>query len=163
MDLYKIYSTELKKFVMTSREIVIDLIDKGLITGEQAFTLINDIVAAEIKEAIEILNESKKNLGNGWALGQQGTTTVDPWTISTSPWIYNPTSTSATLTSNLDSSTYTLASDISNANSVNSNSSNIANVNTGNANSNVITMLKADDRAYVLKLDNDTFMISNDE
>ena len=46
---------------MTSREIVIDLIDKGLITGEQAFTLINDIVAAEIKEAIEVLNESKKN------------------------------------------------------------------------------------------------------
>ena len=63
MDLYKIYLTALRKFVMTSREIVIDLIDKGLITGEQAFTLINDIVAAEIKEALEIIEKSKKKSG----------------------------------------------------------------------------------------------------
>ena len=78
---------------MTSREIVIDLIDKGLITGEQAFTLINDIVAAEIKEALEIIEKSKKNQSNGleWVNIHN-----EPWTISTSPtWTYNPTITAA--------------------------------------------------------------------
>lgn len=78
---------------MTSREIVIDLIDKGLITGEQAFTLINDIVAAEIKEALEIIEKSKKNQGNGiqWVNVHN-----EPWTISTSPtWTYNPTITAS--------------------------------------------------------------------
>lgn len=93
MDLYKIYSTALRKFVMTSREIVIDLIDKGLITGEQAFTLINDIVAAEIKEALEIIEKSKKNQGNGL---QWINVNNEPWTISTSPtWTYSPTITAS--------------------------------------------------------------------
>ena len=78
---------------MTSREIVIDLIDKGLITGEQAFTLINDIVAAEIKEALEIIEKSKKNQGNGigWI-----NVNNEPWNITTNPtWTYNPTITAS--------------------------------------------------------------------
>lgn len=79
---------------MTSREIVIDLIDKGLITGEQAFTLINDIVAAEIKEALEIIEKSKnqsKSNGIQWV-----NVNNEPWTISTSPtWTYNPTITAS--------------------------------------------------------------------
>lgn len=149
MDLYKIYSTALRKFVMTSREIVIDLIDKGLITGEQAFTLINDIVAAEIKEALEILNESKKNLDNNWLNTQIN---KDWISVSSNPtWTYVPTSTCATTTlpSNLnDSSSYALASNIANSTSVDASAA--------NANSNVISVLKADDRAYTLKIGDTT-------
>lgn len=59
MDLYKIYSTVLKKLLMTSREIIIKLIDERQISGEEAFILINDIVAAEIYEATKTLFESK--------------------------------------------------------------------------------------------------------
>lgn len=78
---------------MTSREIVIDLIDKGLITGEQAFTLINDIVAAEIKEALEIIEKSKKSQSSGL---QWINVHNEPWTISTNPtWTYNPTITAS--------------------------------------------------------------------
>jgi hypothetical protein len=44
---------------MTSREIIIKLIDEHQISGEEAFTLINDIVAAEIYEATKTLFESK--------------------------------------------------------------------------------------------------------
>ena len=46
---------------MTSREIIIDLIDKKIINGEQAFTLINDLLKAELLEAWETLNASKEN------------------------------------------------------------------------------------------------------
>ena len=81
---------------MTSREIVIDLIDKGLITGEQAFTLINDIVAAEIKEALEIIEKSKKSQSSGL---QWINVHNEPWTISTNPtWTYNPTITASSAT-----------------------------------------------------------------
>ena len=147
MDLYKIYSTALRKFVMTSREIVIDLIDKGLITGEQAFTLINDIVAAEIKEALEILNESKKNLGNDWLNTQVN---KDWISVSNPTWTYVPTSTctATTLTSNLNDSSYVLASNVANSTSVDTSAA--------NANSNVINVLKADDRAYTLKIGDTT-------
>lgn len=46
---------------MNSREIIIDLIDKKIINGEQAFTLINDLLKAEMLEAWETLNASKQN------------------------------------------------------------------------------------------------------
>ena len=46
---------------MTSREIIIDLIDKKIVNGEQAFTLINDLLKAEMLEAWETLNASKQN------------------------------------------------------------------------------------------------------
>lgn len=46
---------------MTSREIIIDLVDKKIINGEQAFTLINDLLKAELLEAWETLNASKEN------------------------------------------------------------------------------------------------------
>lgn len=46
---------------MNSREIIIDLIDKKIINGEQAFTLINDLLKAEILEAWETLTASKQN------------------------------------------------------------------------------------------------------
>lgn len=46
---------------MTSREIIIDLIDKQIINGQDAFTLINDLLKSELLEAWETLNASKQN------------------------------------------------------------------------------------------------------
>ena len=46
---------------MTSREIIIDLIDKQIINGQDAFTLINDLLKAELLEAWDTLNASKEN------------------------------------------------------------------------------------------------------
>ena len=46
---------------MTSREIIIDLINRQIINGEQAFTLINDLLKSEMMEAWKILDESKKS------------------------------------------------------------------------------------------------------
>lgn len=130
---------------MTSREIVIDLIDKGLITGEQAFTLINDIVAAEIKEAIEVLNESKKNWGS-IRLGSQGTASPDPWI---SPWTCPSTTTSATITSNLDSSTYAISSRNANANGCGI-------VDADYSNTNTFTLLSTDDTTYTIGINSDS-------
>lgn len=48
---------------MTSREIIIDLIDKDKITGEQAYVLLNDIFKAEMVAVNETLKESKKYSG----------------------------------------------------------------------------------------------------
>ena len=45
---------------MTSREILIDLIDRKIIDGEKAFTLINDLLQSELMESWKILNESSK-------------------------------------------------------------------------------------------------------
>jgi hypothetical protein len=36
---------------MTSREIIIDLIDRQIIDGEKAFTLINDLLQSELMES----------------------------------------------------------------------------------------------------------------
>ena len=46
---------------MTSREIIITLIDKQIINGQEAFTLINDLLKAELLEAWDTLNASKEN------------------------------------------------------------------------------------------------------
>lgn len=46
---------------MTSREIIIDLINKQIINGQDAFTLINDLLKAELLEAWDTLNASKEN------------------------------------------------------------------------------------------------------
>lgn len=45
---------------MNSRQIIIDLIDKQIINGEQAFTLINDLLRGELLEAWDTLNASKE-------------------------------------------------------------------------------------------------------
>lgn len=44
---------------MTSREIIIDLINKQIIDGEMAFTLINDLLQSELMESWKILNTQK--------------------------------------------------------------------------------------------------------
>ena len=45
---------------MTSREIIIDLIDRQIIDGEKAFILINDLLQSEMMEAWKVLDDSKK-------------------------------------------------------------------------------------------------------
>lgn len=42
---------------MTSRQIIIKLIDDKIITGEEAFTLINDIIQAEMVETYKVLEK----------------------------------------------------------------------------------------------------------
>lgn len=65
---------------MTSREIIISLIDQKVINGEQAFILINDIIAAELLEGIKILKESDKKdtivWNNGWTTIPTYTSTI---------------------------------------------------------------------------------------
>lgn len=46
---------------MTSREIIIKLVDDKLITGEEAFTLINDICKQEMYDVWKTLESSKVN------------------------------------------------------------------------------------------------------
>lgn len=46
---------------MTSREIIIKLVDDKLITGEEAFTLINDICKQEMYDVWKTLESSKIN------------------------------------------------------------------------------------------------------
>ena len=89
MDRLKIYLTKLKQsvikdYLMTSREIVIKLIDANLITGEEAFTLINDILVAEIKAAMETLKESDHS--NSLGLKWNGVDWSDYITTGTTTW-----------------------------------------------------------------------------
>ena len=85
--LIKLKQSVIKDYFMTSREIVIKLIDEKLITGEEAFTLINDILIAEIKSAMETLKESdhSNNLGLKW----NGTDWSDYITTGTATWSGN--------------------------------------------------------------------------
>lgn len=52
---------------MTSKEIVIKLIDNTLITGEEAYVLLNDLFKAEMVAVNETLKECNKQGGhNNW-------------------------------------------------------------------------------------------------
>lgn len=81
---------------MTSREIIIDLIDKQIINGQDAFTLINDLLKAELLEAWETLNASK----------QIGKSNLTDW-VSAAPYssgtTYTTTALSATSGTNVSS------------------------------------------------------------
>lgn len=72
---------------MTSREIVIGLIDKGAIDGKQAATLLNDIYQSELLESWKALNNKEnhdlakdmlKDNGGYWAPSTWTTTTSSP-------------------------------------------------------------------------------------
>ena len=77
---------------MTSREIVIGLIDKGAIDGKQAATLLNDIYQSELLESWKALNNKEnhdlakdmlKDNGGYWTTpGTWATTTTAPWSSS---------------------------------------------------------------------------------
>jgi len=43
--------------MLTSRQIIIKLIDEKIINGEEAFTLINDIIQAEMVETYKVLEK----------------------------------------------------------------------------------------------------------
>ena len=43
---------------MSSKEIIIKLIDEKLISGEEAYVLINDIIQGELTESWKILNSN---------------------------------------------------------------------------------------------------------
>ena len=90
---------------MSSREIIIRLINEHLVSGEEAFILINDIVASEMQEALELLNESKKETNSYSPLKY-----VDWNTTTTSPGTINIPSTWNTITCNNDLSTSTVCS-----------------------------------------------------
>ena len=86
---------------MTSREIIIKLIDEHLINGEEAFTLINDIVAAEIKEALETINAAKKANNNKGGIEWKGNDPNSIWVAANPGWTYtynHPSSTCSTIT-----------------------------------------------------------------
>lgn len=67
---------------MQSKDVIIRLIDEGKISGEEAYNLINDIIAAEILECVTNLNTSKKNtsLEDLQKLITPNTGTPNPWT-----------------------------------------------------------------------------------
>lgn len=46
---------------MTSKEIIVKLIDEHLIDGEQAYVLINDIVQAEMVATMKLLKEDSNS------------------------------------------------------------------------------------------------------
>ena len=57
--------------MLTSRQIIIKLIDNKIITGEEAFTLINDIIQAEMVETYKVLEKkdsekSSQTWNNDW-------------------------------------------------------------------------------------------------
>lgn len=86
--------------MLTSRQIIIKLIDNKIITGEEAFTLINDIIQAEMVETYKVLEkkdaEKSSQTWNGdWAK------------LTTSPiWVGGPD----TITYNSGTCTNTAAS-----------------------------------------------------
>lgn len=80
---------------MNSRQIIIDLIDKQIINGEQAFVLINDVLQSEILESWKALN----NKSNSDLLKVDGTkdwNTSSNWVgIANPSWTYNTATTTA--------------------------------------------------------------------
>lgn len=69
---------------MNSREIVIDLINKQIINGEQAFVLINDLLKAELMEAWETLyKEQADKKSNSFTDLNKLWVNTTPYTVST--------------------------------------------------------------------------------
>lgn len=50
--------------MLTSRQIIIKLIDEKIINGEEAFTLINDIIQAEMVETYKVLEKKDTEKSN---------------------------------------------------------------------------------------------------
>ena len=69
---------------MTSREIVIGLIDKGAIDGKQAATLLNDIYQSELLESWKALNNKENHdLAKDMLKDNGGYWAPSTWTIGT--------------------------------------------------------------------------------
>ncbi len=92
--------------MLTSRQIIIKLIDNKIITGEEAFTLINDIIQAEMVETYKVLEKKDSE--------KSSQTWKDDWSkITTTPiWVGNTDS----ITYNSGTCTNTVASGITRSN-----------------------------------------------
>lgn len=65
--------------MLTSRQIIIKLIDNKIITGEEAFTLINDIIQAEMVETYKVLEKKDNEKSNyTWSTVQKVSPTIIP-------------------------------------------------------------------------------------
>lgn len=65
--------------MLTSRQIIIKLIDNKIITGEEAFTLINDIIQAEMVETYKVLEKKDTEKSNyTWTTQQKVPSTITP-------------------------------------------------------------------------------------
>ena len=71
--------------MLTSRQIIIKLIDNKIITGEEAFTLINDIIQAEMVETYKILEKKDSEKPNyTWTTTQKvSPSIIDPFSVGT--------------------------------------------------------------------------------
>ena len=92
---------------MTSRQIIIKLIDENKVTGEEAFELMNSIIIAEMEQAKEVLAKcAEKKLNNSeWnniKLGEY----IYPTTTTTSA---QPNWITPDYTVTLDSNQYTVS------------------------------------------------------
>ena len=86
---------------MTSREIVIKLIDDHLIDGEQAFTLINDLVQSELVDSMKVLTDCNSKKDDLWT----PLTTYTGYSTTTTPVVkVDPSGSSYTLTYTSDGS-----------------------------------------------------------
>lgn len=66
--------------MLTSRQIIIKLIDDKIITGEEAFTLINDIIQAEMVETYKVLEKKDTEKSSQiWKDDWSSTTTAPIW------------------------------------------------------------------------------------
>ena len=66
--------------MLTSRQIIIKLIDDKIITGEEAFTLINDIIQAEMVETYKILEKKDtEKSSQTWNSNWNKLTTTPTW------------------------------------------------------------------------------------
>lgn len=78
--------------MLTSRQIIIKLIDNKIITGEEAFTLINDIIQAEMVETYKVLEKKDDEKSNyTWPIVQKVAplTTGPIWVGSSDTITYN--------------------------------------------------------------------------
>lgn len=76
---------------MSSREIVIKLIDEKKITGEEAVVLLNDVIVAELCDAQKVLDQCKAKEPTLTRLG------ANPWS-TTGISVYDPSSCTTSLT-----------------------------------------------------------------
>lgn len=67
---------------MTSKEIIVRLIDESKITGEEAYVLLNDIFKGEMVAVNEILKQSKTLDNGNWWLNTANTITSTNATCS---------------------------------------------------------------------------------
>jgi len=85
--------------MLTSRQIIIKLIDDKIITGEEAFTLINDIIQAEMVETYKVLEKKDSEKSQLWNGDWPGRLTNSIWVGSTNGIAYDTGSCTNTATS----------------------------------------------------------------